>query len=207
MKQPDLDSLVLCEKCHTLHKKKPLSAGEKAVCATCKSTLYRYHSHLLCKIISFSLAALIFFALFLFFPIVTVEISQNSETLSVFELIKELYKSRFWMVASLVSLTVVFFPLAIHILYLSAATFLKLKIFHKITKNILRVLAHLIHWNMADIFLISFFVAMVKLIGYAKINLGIALFALTAFVGIDLYLTRYIKLRYLWDIWDEQRKK
>lgn len=60
---------------------------------------------------------------------------------------------------------------------------------------------------MADIFLISFFVAMVKLIGYARINLGVALLALSLFVGLDLYLTRYIKIFYLWDIWDEIRKR
>ncbi len=207
MKKEDLDSLIMCERCHTLYKKKPLSIGEKAVCGKCGNTLYRYHSHLLCKIIAFSFAALIFFALFLFFPIVTVEISKNQSSLSVFELIKELFNSRFWVVGTLVTLTVVIFPIAIHTLYLIAAVFLKLKIFKNLTKNILRILSHLIHWSMADIFLISFFVAMVKLIGYARINLGVALLALSLFVGLDLYLTRYIKIFYLWDIWDEIRKR
>ncbi len=205
--KPDLDSLVMCDRCHTLYKKRALKAGEKAVCENCGATLYRYHSHLLQKIIAFSLAALIFFSLFLFFPIVTVEISRSESSLSVFDLIKELFNSKFWAVATLVSLTVVVFPITIHFLYFLSALFLKFKIFDNMTKNILKILSHLIHWSMADIFLISFFVAMVKLIGYARIDLGTALFALAAFVGLDIYLTRYIKIRYLWDIWDEVRKR
>jgi paraquat-inducible protein A len=51
---------------------------------------------------------------------------------------------------------------------------------------------------MTDIFLISILVALVKLIGYAQIHMGIAFWALMVFVLIDLYIVKSIQLSELW---------
>jgi paraquat-inducible protein A len=51
---------------------------------------------------------------------------------------------------------------------------------------------------MSDIFLISILVALVKLIGYAQIHMGIAFWALLIYVAIDLYITKQIHVSEIW---------
>jgi len=51
---------------------------------------------------------------------------------------------------------------------------------------------------MSDIFLISILVALVKLIGYAQIHMGVAFWALMIFVLIDLYIVKTIKVSEVW---------
>jgi paraquat-inducible protein A len=75
---------------------------------------------------------------------------------------------------------------------------LKVKKRKRLTKELLILLAHIQPWSMTDIFLISILVALVKLIGYAQIHIGIAFWALMAFVLIDLYIVKRI---HLFDIW------
>jgi paraquat-inducible protein A len=75
---------------------------------------------------------------------------------------------------------------------------LKLKRGEKMTKELLILLSHIIPWSMTDIFLISILVALVKLIGYAQIHMGIAFWALMVFVIIDIYIVKRIHLSEIW---------
>jgi len=65
-------------------------------------------------------------------------------------------------------------------------------------------------WNLTDIFLISILVALVKLVGYAQIHMGVAFWALALFVIIDLYLTKQIRLTEIWmlrkRIYDKEKR-
>jgi paraquat-inducible protein A len=67
-----------------------------------------------------------------------------------------------------------------------------------LTKNLLILLSHIIPWSMTDIFLISILVALVKLIGYAQIHMGISFWTLMIFVLLDLYIVKRINLAELW---------
>ena len=75
---------------------------------------------------------------------------------------------------------------------------LKLERGAKTTKELLILLAHITPWSMADIFFISILVALVKLIAFGQIHIGIAFWALMAFVLIDVYITKRIRLSELW---------
>ena len=66
------------------------------------------------------------------------------------------------------------------------------------SKELLILLSHITPWNMSDIFLISILVALVKLIGYAQIHMGMAFWALMVFVLIDLYVTKSIHVSEIW---------
>ncbi len=207
MNDSELDKLDICERCHTVYEKRSLKEGEKAVCRVCGSVLYRHHKKILDKIIALSSANIIFFTLFLFFPIVSVDIESSTNQMSALEIVIALFKNDFWLIATLFTLSVILFPLSVHILYFLSALALKIKIGKRASKYLLKMLSHLLPWSMSDIFLISFFVAMVKLIGYARIHFGIALLALSIFVAIDIYLTKYLKIKYLWEIYEKIIKR
>jgi paraquat-inducible protein A len=43
----------------------------------------------------------------------------------------------------------------------------------------------------------------VKLIGYAQIVIGVSFWALAAFILLDIYLTRQLRIADLWDLREE----
>ncbi len=66
------------------------------------------------------------------------------------------------------------------------------------TKELLILLSHITPWSMADIFFISILVALVKLVAFGQIHIGVAFWALMIFVLIDIYITKSIHLSEIW---------
>lgn len=206
-----LDNLILCEQCFTLHEEVPLEDGTKACCSECGAVLYRYDSKLIDQGLSLSVAGIVFFMLANLFPLVQIEILGHGQFITIPKTILSLFENGFYFVGILSAFLIFIFPFMIFTINILLFTLLKVKRGKNLTKELLILLAHITPWSMTDIFLISILVALVKLIGYAQIHIGIAFWALMVFVLIDLYIVKRI---HLFDIWmlrkrilfDEDRK-
>lgn len=206
-----LDNLILCEQCFTLHEEVPLEDGTKACCSECGAVLYRYDSKLIDHGLSLSVAGIVFFMLANLFPLVQIEILGHGQFITIPKTILSLFENGFYFVGILSAFLIFIFPFMIFTINILLFMLLKVKRGKNLTKELLILLAHITPWSMTDIFLISILVALVKLIGYAQIHIGIAFWALMVFVLIDLYIVKRI---HLFDIWmlrkrilfDEDRK-
>ena len=193
-----LDDLVICPQCHTLHKEIPIQDGAKACCSECGSVMYRYDSRLAEHGLALSITALIFFVIANFFPLVQIDLLGNEQFITIPKTIMSLFENGFFIVGMLCAFLIFIFPLWIFILYLLIFTLLKFGIGEQVSKELLVLLSHLKPWSMSDIFLISILVALVKLIGYAQIHIGIAFEGLIVFVLLDIYVTRSIHIAEIW---------
>ncbi|WP_296824640.1 paraquat-inducible protein A [Sulfurovum sp.] len=193
-----LDDLVICHKCHTLHKEINIQDGSKACCRECGTVLYRYDSRLAEHGLALSIAALIFFALANFFPLVKIEILGHEQFITIPKTFVSLFDNGFYIVGLICSFLIFIFPLMIFSIYVCLFCLLKLRIGETLSKELLILLSHIMPWSMSDIFLISILVALVKLIGYAQIHMGIAFWALMVFVLLDLYMTRTMHISEIW---------
>jgi len=193
-----LDKLVICKKCATPHKKIILTSKTKAICTTCKSTLYRKHEDLLNKSLALSITTLIFFITANLFPIVTIDIAGSINGITLSSIFLTLLEKQFYFAGILSAFVIFLLPLTLIVNFIILLIFMKLKINERAVKKMLVVLSALVPWNMVEIFLISILVAMVKLIGYAEINFGISFWALVLFVIIDIYMTKNISMIALW---------
>ncbi|SFV52621.1 Paraquat-inducible protein A [hydrothermal vent metagenome] len=193
-----LDDLVICHKCHTLHKEITIQDGSKACCRECKTVLYRYDSRLAEHGLALSIAALIFFALANFFPLVKIEILGHEQFITIPKTFVSLFDNGFYIVGLLCAFLIFIFPLMTFFIYIFLFLLLKLKTGENLSKELLILLSHITPWSMSDIFLISILVALVKLIGYAQIHMGIAFWALIFFVLFDLYITKTIHISEIW---------
>jgi paraquat-inducible protein A len=101
-------------------------------------------------------------------------------------------------VGMLCAFLIFIFPIMVFSLYLIVFTLLKFGIGEYLSKELLVLLSRLKPWSMNDIFLVSILVALVKLIGYAQIHMGVAFWALIIFVLLDIYLTRSIHISEIW---------
>ncbi len=193
-----LDNFIICQQCYTLHEEVPINDGTKACCTKCGAILYRYDNKLIDHGLALSITGIIFFILANVFPLVQIEILGHGQFITIPKTIFALFDSGFYIVGLICAFLIFIFPLMIFTINMLLFTLLKMKRGAKLTKELLILLSHITPWSMTDIFLISILVALVKLIGYAQIHMGIAFWALMVFVLIDLYIVKRIHLSELW---------
>lgn len=193
-----LDNLIICHQCYTLHEEVPIKDGTKALCSQCGGILYRYDSKLIEHGLALSITGFIFFILANVFPLVKIELLGHEQFITIPKTFIALFDNGFYVVGLLCAFLIFIFPLMIFTINMLLFTLLKVKKGEKLSKELLVLLSHIIPWSMSDIFLISILVALVKLVGYAQIHMGIAFWALLVFVLLDLYITRTIHVSEVW---------
>ena len=193
-----LDNYIICHQCFTLHEEVPIEDGSKACCTECGGILYRYDSRLVTHGLALSITGLIFFILANIFPLVQMDILGTEQFITIPKTIFSLLDNGFYLVGFLCLFLILIFPLMIFLINILLFLLLKLGRGAKTTKELLILLAHITPWSMADIFFISILVALVKLVAFGQIHIGIAFWALMAFVVIDVYITKRIRLSELW---------
>ncbi len=198
-----LDELIICHKCHTLHKKVSITNGSKALCKSCKGVLYHRDDSLIEKGLALSITGLILFILANAFPLIKVDILGQEQVISILSMVVRLVESEYYIVALFVVYLVFIFPLMIFLIYITLFFLLKTTKKEQVVEELLILLSKIVPWNMSDIFLISILVSLVKLMGMLEIHIGISFWTLTLFVIIDIYMTRSIHIGELWKIKEE----
>ena len=193
-----LDNLIICQQCYTLHEEVLISDGTKACCSECGGVLYRYESKLIEYGLALSITGLIFFVLANIFPLVKIELLGHEQFITIPKTFIALFDNGFYVVGLLCAFLIFIFPLLIFSINIVLFSLLKAKKGEKLSKELLILLSYITPWSMSDIFLISILVALVKLIGYAQIHMGVAFWALMIFVLIDLYIVKTIKVSEVW---------
>ncbi len=193
-----LDSLIICKKCDTLHRKKALKVGAVAKCKECGSILYRHHKDIIDYGLALGISAFIFFILANAFEIVSIDLNGAKQSITLPGVILSLFENGYYIVGFFCLFVIFVFPFFLLVTYIWMIYLMKIREDEPMVEKLLILLAKMLPWNMSEIFLISIFVALVKLIGYAQIHLGISLWSLVAFVGFDLYLTKSISIDELW---------
>ena len=193
-----LDNLIICPSCHTLHEEIPIADGTKALCTECGNILYRYDSRLVDYGLAWSITGLIFFVVANFFPIVKIELLGHEQFVTIPKTFVALFDNGFYIVGLLCAFLIFIFPLMLFVLNSMIFLLFKRQSAPQFTKELLILLSHIKPWSMSDMFLISILVALVKLIGYAQIHMGVAFWALVFFVLIDLYISKMIKTSEIW---------
>ncbi len=194
----ELDRLIICHKCHTLHEEVDIEHGSKAICNRCKRVLYHRDDKMVERGLALSITGLIFFILANLFPLIKVDILGQEQVITVISMIIRLVESGYYIVSLFVAYLVFIFPLMVFLIYILLFSLLKMGKKEHITRDLLILLSKILPWNMSDIFLISILVSLVKLMSMLEIYMGISFWALTIFVIIDLYMTRSIHIGELW---------
>ncbi len=193
-----LDNFIICHKCFTLHEEVAIADGSKACCHECGHILYRYDSKLIDYGLALSFTGLIFFIIANFFPVLKIDILGSEQFITIPKTIISLFENQFYIVGLICLFLIFIFPLMIFLINIMIFSMLKLQRGTKLTKELLIILSHIIPWSMADIFFISILVALVKLISFGQIHIGISFWALMVFVLIDIYITKNIHISEIW---------
>ncbi len=196
--EKDLDNLILCKHCDTLHIKKNLQGKAVAKCRECGYLLYRNSVRVFKKAFAFSLTAFFLFIVAYFYPILNVIIAGEKSQLTIMGMIQTLFAEGYFIVGSIILVVLVIAPLLVMISYILVGILTQLKIAKNFVRFLIIFLIQMQKWAMIDIFLVSILVALVKLFNYATIEFGIAFSALVLFIIIDFLALRSIRPVELW---------
>ncbi len=196
----ELNRLIICPICHTLHEKIRIENGKRARCKNCKNVLYRYDENTLQKGLAFGITGLILFLVSNMFPLVKIELLGHEQHVTIISMILSMFENGFYVVGVVVAFVVLIFPAIILIIYIISTWLMMQKKGRHATKELLIMLSKILPWNMIEIYLVSILVALVKLIGYVQIHFGLSFWSLVAFVLLDIYLTKSINIGELWDL-------
>ncbi len=198
IEEKDLDNLILCKHCDTLHFKKNLEGRAVAKCSECGYLLYRNSRRVFRRAFAFSLTAFFLFLVAYFYPILEVIIAGEKNYLTIIDMIQRLFKERYFIVGSIIFVVLVVAPLLVMLSYILIGVLTQFKIAKRFVKFLIIFLIQMQNWVMIDIFLVSILVALVKLLSYATIHFGIAFSALVLFLIIDFIALRSIRPVELW---------
>ena len=193
-----LDKFIICKQCYTLHEEICLKEGTKACCTVCHGVMYGVNGKLVSQGLALSITGLIFFIIANLFPLVKIDLLGYSQFITLSKTFIALFENEFYLVGILCFFLIFLFPLLIFLIHILFFSLLYLKKGSYLSKKLLILLTKMMPWSMSDIFLVSILIALVKLIGYADIEIGISFWSLMIFVLLDIFMTKSITLSELW---------
>ncbi|NEW60589.1 paraquat-inducible protein A [Sulfurovum sp. bin170] len=202
MKKNELDKLIICKKCHTLHRKIRLHQGTKARCRLCDTVLYRDHKNLIDTTLALSLVSLISLVIAFSFSILTININGIYQSLDMSSIFVTIFEHKQYLVGVMLAFLIFLFPVSIFVSIVILLTLMKLKRSGYLVKRLLILVAKLLPWSMIDIFFISILVAMVKLFDFAQLELGIGFGAFSVILLLNLFILKRINISDIWEKYD-----
>lgn len=188
-----------CKDCGVIIDIIAFDSSKEYSCPRCHSIFYRSGE-------SFDLVLVMVITSFLFFipatflPIMTLNIMEQSHSVTLLEAVWFFVKDGYFIIALVAAGSGVIIPLTLLGLILMMIIPKKMGYDSKYVKSFYRLYEHMSTWSMAEVYLISIFVAIVKLGGMAELTLDFGLVSFIFFI-----LSFYVSI--IWfnpdDLWNK----
>lgn len=187
-----------CPDCDLLIKPAAVPVGVKAQCPRCGCLLYRPRLHSVTRSFVLSLTGLILFAPVNILPLVSITVFGNAQEASLWSGVSSLFNSGMWLIAVLVFLVSMVFPLIKLLLSLLISGHLYFAKYHPSLKLWMRTLQHLDEWAMLEVYTLGIIVACVKLASRTELIFGFGLAAFVALLLVMVMLTSSLDEHLFW---------
>ena len=187
------EALLICEHCDTVYRRRVLERGEVARCALCAAELERHHLLSVNAMLALILTAAIVFVQANLWPIVTLGLSGQHSSTTLWGVILAMWREHSQIVSVLVAATLFFFPL------LKMSLLGWLLWFARAGRRapgfvpLMVILHRLGPWTMSEVFVLGALVAIVKAHTYFDVTADPGIYAyaaltllITIFAGVDL---------------------
>lgn len=204
MQSFDLDNLVACSQCDTLHQAAQLGLGEHAHCQKCGATLMTSRPRALIRILSLALTGFILMIVAITFPFLDLSAQGFQSHASVIDAILAFDEGIALPLAVATAFFIILLPLSRLIALIVAIGPLAIGAKPRpVAKAAFGVAEALRPWAMAEIFMVGVTVALIKVAGLATITLGPAFWAFAAVVVVTA-LKDQLMCRYsIWEALDQ----
>lgn len=172
-----MNHLSACHDCDLLQEIPPAPQGAKVLCSRCGAILLRNKPNSIERTLAWILAGLVLFILANSFPFLGIKTGGIEHETTLTTGILVFYQQGNWILATVVALTCLVFPLLqmlglLHVLlplYLGRRPVRPVPVF--------RLVMHIEEWGMLEVFMLGILVSLVKLAKMASIVPGISLYS------------------------------
>lgn len=205
---PLLDHYSACPDCDLLLFNKTPPPGYTLLCPRCGRAISRGTANAFAKVLALSLSGLLLYPPAMLLPLLTLNSFGFSGSANILQSILNFYRNDYLLVALMVLLSAVIFPL----LLLACSFFFSLRLLRpsataslKRWKPLLRLYLHLEEWAMVEVYLIGILVTIIKMSGSAAIAYGPGIWCFAALVLISLAISVIVDRHSFWRALDHDR--
>lgn len=203
MKPTDLDNLLACHQCDTLHRAAELAPGEHAHCQRCGVTLMTSRPEALVRILSLAITAFILLIVAISFPFLDLDAQGLHNATSVIDAVMAFNDGLAFPLAIGVAFFIIVLPLARLVALIYALGPLARGAKPRSNARQAFALAEWLRpWAMAEIFMVGVTVALIKVAGLAAVTVGPAFWAFAAVVIITVLKDQLICRYSIWEALD-----
>jgi len=182
-----------CPSCDLIVQLPPLAAGQSARCPRCGQVLVHGYASSPQTTLALSLSGLLLLFPANLYPMLTMSLLGQNEVTTLYAGVQALWREGFHFVALLVSFCAIVAPF-FYLLFLSLVSLILLTGARPPwLRSILKLAHHLRHWSMLEVYLVSFLVAVIKLVDFSEVTLGAGAFCFA------LLMVTVSSLVYLYD--------
>jgi paraquat-inducible protein A len=181
LNKESLDSCIICRECDLLCSVSGLPQGHKAICPRCGSVLTRAHKNSLNRILVFGITAIICLLFSNLFDYVNMSVQGQERQISLLETVQILFELKERALALFMSVIIIALPTFFVAVVSWLAISIKMGWVSARSINLLRIIAHLRFWNMAEIFFLGILISMVKVSSMVDVEVGVSFWAYALF--------------------------
>lgn len=198
-------NLIACPGCDLLLRKIKAVPGKKLFCPRCNTVLIHNKVHSITKVLAISISGLLVYIPAIFLPLLTLHSMGMTRNGSIFDAFLSFYHQKYYLVAVLVFITSVFFPLLNLSLLFSVSLQLRMRYYSRSLPFLFRTALHMDEWGMPDVYLIALVVSIVKINSVATIDYNIGFFCFIFLVFMTRASTSTLDREAFWNKIEEIR--
>jgi paraquat-inducible protein A len=191
--------LLVCEYCDTVYRRCRLGRGQVAQCARCQCVLERHQWLNPAVLLALILTAMLVFIQANIWPIVTLGLSGQHNSVTLWGMILAMWREGAGVVAVITAATLFFFPLMKMLLLGWLLWFARLGVRAPGFARLMVWLHYVNPWTMSEVFVLGALVAIIKAHVYFQVVADPGIYAYAA-LTVLITLFSGVDLRDLWDL-------
>lgn len=196
------EELLICEHCDTVYRRRTLQRGEEARCARCDALMERYRAFNVNMLLALILTAVIVFVQANVWPIVTLGLSGQHSSSTLWGMIIVMWQEQAKVVSVITAATLFFFPLIKMILLGWLLWFARDGRRAPGFVPMMVTLHYVGPWTMSEVFVLGALVAIVKAHAFFDVVADPGIYAYGALMLL-ITLFSSVDLRQLWELTKE----
>jgi paraquat-inducible protein A len=196
--------LIICHGCDALQRVPDSVPGNAVTCIRCGFRLFRRPMGGIDKQLALTLSTMILFIIANVYPILTIQVAGIERSATITETAMRFFHQGSPELAVIVWTSSVLIPGVVIFGLFYVLLSIRLQFCWAYTRKILVWITHLLPWAMMDVYLLSVFVALVKLISLASVDLNEGFYALLFVIYFYAATIASIEPYFLWQQIDKQ---
>lgn len=194
----ELSQIIACHGCDLLLERLPVKPGEKLFCPRCGELLLAPKNNSVNRSLALALSGLVLFPFAILQSIMTLDTMGFENSGNILDGVLMTFRDGYWLVAAILALTTIVFPLIKLTLLFVITLNIKLDRNPDYLRLLMRGYVHFDEWGMLEVYMIGILVTIIKMHHMANIHYETGLFCFIGILAMTLGSTLVMDQEEFW---------